>query len=147
MLTRLTIITFAAILITGCSSTGDINQNKIATKTVSEVSSSFIEYPDIQDLVSSFEKKHVNSKYSKSIVEVSGEVIAFSLTEEGLYLVTIRDNKSDVICIFDDSLANKLGTNQDVYKGATITVRGQCHASGLFSSNSFSLDGCRLVSN
>jgi hypothetical protein len=142
-----TTLILTAILITGCSSTGSTTQNKNATKIVNNYASSSIEHPDIQTLITSFEEKSSSSPFSGSVVQLSGEVIAFSLTEEDLYTVTIRDGESDVLCIFNNSVAGQLGDGRPIQDGATITVLGQCFASGLFSSNSFSLDGCKIVSN
>jgi hypothetical protein len=137
----------SAILITGCSSTGSTTQNQNATKIVNNYAPSSIEHPDIQTLVNSFEKDSGSSPFSGSVVQLHGEVIAFSLTEDDLYTITIRDGESDVLCIFDDSVSEQLGEGRTVHNGATVTIQGQCFASGLFSSNSFTLDGCRIVSN
>jgi hypothetical protein len=146
MLIRNTTISFFILFITGCSSTGNVNQNKTASRIVNQVDQSYIERPDFKTLISSFEDNSSSSPYSGSVVELSGKVVAFSLTEDGLYIVTIRKNKDDVLCVFDESLANELGTGKSIHNGANITVHGQCYASGLFSSNVFTLDGCKLVS-
>ena len=140
-------ILLSAILITGCSSTGSTNQNQTATKIVNQVHPSLVEHPDMKTLASSFDEHSGSSSFSGAVVELSGEVISFALTEDDLYTVTIRDGDSEVVCVFNDSIAGKLGDGRVVHNGATITVQGQCNASGLFSANSFSLDGCRIVSN
>ncbi len=135
------------IFVTGCSSTGSTTQNQTATKIVNNYAVTSVEHPDIQTLVKSFESDSGSSPFSGSVVQLSGEVVAFSLTEDDLYTVTIRDGESDVLCVFNNSVANQLGEGRTVHDGATITIQGQCFASGLFSSNSFSLDGCRIVTN
>jgi len=140
-------ILISAMLIIGCSSTGSTNQNRTASKVVEQVDLSNIEQLDIHTLIASFEENSTSSPFSGSVIELTGEVVAFALTEDNLYTVTIRDNDSDVICVFNNSIADKLGDGRAVHDGATITIQGQCFASGLFSSNSFSLDGCRIVSN
>jgi len=144
---QLTTIILSALFITGCSSTGSTNQNQTAAKIVSQVSPSHIERPKLQALTSSFEENSGSSPYSGSVVELSGEVISFASTEDNLYTVTLRNGDSEVLCIFNDSISGQLGDGRVVFNGATITIQGQCFASGLFSANAFSLDGCRIVSN
>lgn len=143
----LTPLFITAVSVTGCSSTGSTTQNQNATKIVTNYAPSSVEHPDIQTLVKSFESGSSSSPFSGTVVQLSGEVVAFSLTENDLYTVTIRDGESDVLCIFNQSVADKLGEGRIVHDGATITIQGQCFASGLFASNSFSLDGCRIVAN
>ncbi len=136
----------SSVLITGCSSTVNTQQNKMATKTVTQVNQSSVEHPSIETLSESFVDKNSSSPFSGTVVELTGKVVAFALTNDSLYTVTIRNGDSEVICVFDDSIAGNLGDGRDIHDGATVTVRGQCFASGLFSSTSFSLDGCRIVS-
>ncbi len=136
----------SAAIITGCSTTGSTHQNRIATKIVSQVNQSSIEHPSIETLSESFLDKSSSSPFSGTIVELTGRVVAFALTDDSLYTVTIQDGDSEVVCVFDNSIAGNLGDDHDIRDGATVTVRGQCFASGLFSSTSFSLDGCRIVS-
>ena len=142
-----TLIILLALLITGCSSTGSTKQNQTATKIVEQVHPSHVEHPEIKTLSTSFNEISGSSPFSGTVVELSGEVISFALTEDNLYTVTIRDGDADVLCIFNDTIAGKLGDGRMIHNGATITIQGQCYASGLFSTNSFSLDGCRIVSN
>jgi hypothetical protein len=134
-------------LITGCNSTGSLSQNQRASKIVSQVQQSHIEKPNIQTLEASFSDNENTSKYSGAVIELSGEVLAFSLTEDDLYTVTIKQDDSHVVCVFDASIADNIGGGRSVRNGAIVIVRGQCFASGLFSSNSFMLDGCSLVNN
>ncbi|MBT7657348.1 MAG: hypothetical protein HN568_02965 [Phycisphaerae bacterium] len=134
-------------LITGCNSTGSLSQNQRASKIVSQVQQSHIEKPNIQMLEASFSDNDNTSKYSGAVIELSGEVLTFSLTDDDLYTVTIKQDDSQVVCVFDDSIADFIGGGRSVSNGAIVTVRGQCFASGLFSSNSFTLDGCSLVNN
>ena len=141
------LIAISILFVTGCSTSGSSNQNLHATKVVEQVDQSVVERPDIQSLNSSFDEQNNASPFSGSVVELTGEVVAFALTEDDLYTVTIRDNNSNVVCVFNNSISGKLGDGREVHDGAIITVRGQCFSSGLFSSHSFSLDGCRIVSN
>ena len=142
-----TLIILSAMLVTGCSSTGSTNQNRTASKIVEQVHPSHVEHPDMKVLTASFQENSGTSPFSGTVVELRGEVISFALTKDNLYTVTIRDGDSEVLCVFNDTLSGKLGDGRTVHNGATITVQGQCYASGLFSSNAFSLDGCRIVSN
>jgi len=72
-------------------------------------------------------------------------VIAYGLTEEGVYTVTLRENDKQALCTFDASISNQLGGGRTISSGATITVRGQCHSSGLFANHPFTLHGCKIV--
>jgi hypothetical protein len=137
----------SAILVTGCSTTGNPNQNRTASKIVENIAQTNVEHLDIVTLNTSFVDERSSSPYTGSVVELSGEVVAFALTEDGLYTVSLKQESSTVICVFNDSIANQLGDDRSIHNGAMITVQGQCYSSGLFSSNSFSLDGCRIVSN
>ena len=139
-------ILFTTILITGCSTVGSKYQNQTATKIVAQVNPSHIERQSIKTLTLSFHNSS-SSPFSGAIVEITGEVVAFALSENNLYTVTISDDGDEAVCVFDDSISGKLGDGREIYSDATITVRGQCAASGLFSSTAFSLNGCRLVSN
>lgn len=141
------LIAISIMFVTGCSTTGSSNRNLQATKVVEQVDQSIVERPDIQSLNTSFGEQNNSSPFSGSVVELTGEVVAFALIEEDLYTVTIRNDESDVVCVFNNSISGKLGDGREVHDGAIITVQGQCFASGLFSANSFSLDGCRIVSN
>lgn len=140
-------IAMSLILITGCSSAGSTSQTKRASKIVSQVQPSLIEKPSMEILAASFGDYDNTSKYSGAVIELSGEVIAYSLTEDGLYTVTINQDDTHIVCVFDDSIAENIGGGRSVCNGATVTVQGQCFASGLFSSNTLTLDGCKLVSN
>ncbi|MBL6996833.1 MAG: hypothetical protein ISR75_00145 [Phycisphaerales bacterium] len=144
---HLLFILFTYTLITGCSTIGSNYQNQAAAKIVGQRDSSNIERHNIGSLNTSFQNNGASSKFSGDIVELTGKVVAFSLTENGLYTVTIQNDESKVVCIFNNSISGKLGDDRAIRSGATVTIQGQCAASGLFSSTSFSLNGCRLVSN
>ena len=141
------IFLFIAILITGCSTVGNKFQNQTAAKIVSQVNPSHIEHQSIQSLTTSFQNNSSSSPFSGAVVELTGEVTAFALNEGDLYTVTIRNDGSEVVCVFDNSISGKLGDGRAIRSGATVTIQGQCVASGLVSSTSFSLNVCRLVSN
>jgi len=104
-----------------------------------------IEKIKIPALHKSFLDERKDSPHNGTIVELSGEVVAFALTEEGLYTVTLRDGDVTAICVFNDSLSDDLGDNRTVRRSASITVRGQCHSAGLFASSPFLVDGCQIV--
>ena len=133
------------ICITGCGSIGSSNQTATAVQMVQQVDQSKIDHIPITTLNESFLGQEYPSPYAGEVVQIAGEVVAFALTEDNQYTVTIRDNNIDVICVFDASLSNQLGDGRPVRNGAVLTIQGQCYASGLFSSNPFTLDGCRIV--
>jgi hypothetical protein len=139
------LLPLAAALITGCSPSNSVIHNKTATNIVLQADHSKINTIEIIDLHTSFLNDRNDSLHNGSIVEISGEVIAFALTKEGLYNVTLRKGDTTVICIFDDSISGNLGDNRSVRKSSELTVQGQCRKSGLFSSSLFTLDGCRIV--
>ena len=93
----------------------------------------------------------LNSQMSKvkieegKIVEISGEVISYEMTEDNRFQVTVRKNGKDAICLFSDLIADNIGTDRDIYRGAKIKVRGQCNRAGLFSATPFIMDGCTLI--
>ena len=106
-----------------------------------------IERVSITDLHDSFLNQDQVKNPDGIVVEVSGNVIAFEMTNDQLYIVTIQENEDDAICVFDASIADQVGHGRLIEHGASLTVQGQCYASGLFSSTPFTLDGCRIVSN
>lgn len=138
------LITVSAI-ITGCSTTNSTSHNTSATKIVMQADTSKVEKIEIPALHKSFLNDHKDSLHNGTVVELRGEVVAFALTEEGLYTVTLRDGDATAICVFDDSISDDLGDSHTVHRSASITVRGQCNSAGLFSSSPFSVDGCRIV--
>ena len=79
------LIAVLILFVTGCSSTGNSSRNLRATKVVEQVNQSTVERPDIQSLILSFGEHNSSSPFSGSVVELTGEVIAFALTEEDLY--------------------------------------------------------------
>ena len=137
----------STLIFTGCSSTGSSTQNTQATKIVRQIDQSHVVKPTMEELHTSFTDSSATSEYSGSVIELTGEVVAYGLTEEGLFTITIEDSDAHVLCTFDDTIANKVGGGRVVSKGKTVTLQGQCFASGLFSSTPFTLDGCTLVSN
>ncbi len=136
-----------SVSITGCSSSGSIFQTTKATNFVQKIDSSKVDAVKIDTLHTSFLQTRDKSPYNETVVEVTGDVVAFALTENDLYTVTLRENDSDAICVFDNSISGNIGDGRKISRGATITVRGQCFTTGLFSSNPFSIDGCHIVEN
>lgn len=133
------------ICITGCGSIGSTNQTATAVQVVQQADQSKINHIPITMLNDSFLDQEIPSPYAGEVVQIVGEVVAFALIVDNQYTVTIRDNNIDVICVFDASLSNQLGDGRPVRNGVTMTIQGQCYSSGLFSSNPFTLDGCRIV--
>jgi len=112
---------------------------------VQQTDTSKIQTVEISDLHDSFLQSRNASQYEETVVDVSGEVVAFSLSEDNRYTITLRDGESDAVCVFDSSISGDIGDGRTVRRGATITIRGKCFTSGLFSSNPFTLDGCHIV--
>jgi hypothetical protein len=67
------------------------------------------------------------------------------MSEDNLYTVTIDDDGTRAVCIFDDSISGNLGDGREIQQNAVLTIQGQCFSSGLFSSTPFTLNGCRIV--
>ncbi|MDG1137667.1 MAG: hypothetical protein P8N28_05330 [Phycisphaerales bacterium] len=133
------------IFITGCSSTNSTARNQKASMIVMQADESKIDTVKISALHGSFLNGQTNSNHNGSIVQITGEVVAFALTEDGLYTITLREGEIDAVCVFDDTISGKLGDGRAIQKSATLTVRGQCHSAGLFASSPFSMDGCQIV--
>ena len=131
--------------INGCSSTGSSQQTNTATNIVLQVDATQVEYVSITDLHDSFVNQNQVKDHEGVVVEVSGRVVAFEMTNNQLYIVTIQEDEDDAICVFDASIVDQVGQGRVIEHGATLTVRGQCYASGLFSSTPFTLDGCQIV--
>jgi hypothetical protein len=144
---RLLFITILSIFftITGCSSTGSSQQTNTATNIVLQVDATQVEHVSITSLHDSFLNQNQTTELEGVIVEVTGRVVAFEMTNNQLYIVTIQEDEDDAICVFDASIADQIGHGRVIEHGATLTVRGQCYASGLFSSTPFTLDGCQIV--
>jgi hypothetical protein len=139
------IFTSVSAITTGCTTTNSTSHNTSATKIVMQADSSKIKTIKIPALHKSFLNDRKDSPHNGTIVELQGEVVAFALTEDGLYTVTLRDGDVTAVCIFNDSISDDLGDNRTVHRSASITIRGQCHSAGLFASSPFSIDGCQIV--
>jgi len=145
MLFQFALLAATIPFITGCGAVGSTSQASIASHAVQQADQSKIMHVPISDLHASTQLGSDPSEYAGKVVEVSGTVVAFALTENNLYSVTLRDNESDAVCIFDNSISGKLGDGRPIRSGASLTVQGQYQASGLFASNPFTLHGCRIV--
>jgi hypothetical protein len=132
-------------LVIGCSSTVSTIKTKAAASSVQQVDSAKVKDVNISELHESFLQSRDQSQFYRTVVDITGEVVAFSLTKDNLYTVTLHDGNQDAVCIFEPSVADSIGEGRTVSKGNTITVRGVCYASGLFSPNTFTLDGCQIV--
>tara|TARA_B100001123_G_scaffold387216_1_gene462281 strand:+ start:129 stop:569 length:441 start_codon:yes stop_codon:yes gene_type:complete len=133
------------LLFTGCSSVGSMKQTRSVSQVVKQIDTNKIEQVAIQELHNAFLDTPSENVYQGTVVEIGGDVIKFEMSEEELYTITIRQNDSDAVCIFDTTISKHVGEGRLIYKGASITIRGQCFASGLFSSQPFTLDGCIVV--
>jgi hypothetical protein len=116
-------------------------------QAVRQVDQSKITAVSIQTVHESFLDQENRSQYAGEILQLTGKVVAYALIAENQYTVTIRENNADAICTFDASLSNQLGDGRPIRFGVTVIIQGQCFASGLFSTNPFTLDGCHIVSN
>lgn len=134
-----------SVIITGCSASNSTAYNSAAQRIVMQADSSKIQTLKISALHNSFLNEHQNSPHNGTILEITGVVVAFALTEDGLYTVTLRDGDATATCVFDDSISGDLGDNRTIYSSASLTVRGQCHSAGLFASSPFTVDGCQIV--
>ena len=132
-------------LITGCSSSGSSGQTLTAMNIVRQADSAKVKQISIAELNHSFLNKSDSTNHQGKVVEISGTVSSFEMTNEQLYIVTIKDNESQAVCIFDSSIAPEVGEGRTIAHGATLTIQGQCFGSGLFSSTPFTLDGCRVT--
>ncbi len=137
----------ALMCVIGCSYTGSSDQTLSAMQAVRQVDQSKITAVSIQTVHESFLDQENRSQYAGEILQLTGKVVAYALIAENQYTVTIRENNADAICTFDASLSNQLGDGRPIRFGVTVIIQGQCFASGLFSTNPFTLDGCHIVSN
>jgi hypothetical protein len=134
-------------LFIGCSSNLSTIKTKSAISSVQQVDSAKVKVVGISELHESFLQSRDRSEYFRTVVDITGEVVAFSLTKDNLYTVTLHDGNQDAVCVFDTNVGNSIGEGRTVSKGNTITIRGECYTSGLFSPNTFTLDGCQIVYN
>ena len=148
-MTRLLATLFAslALIVTGCSSTGSPEQTRTASSVVSQVDPSKVEQLSITRLHEAYLNPASEQPQSGKVIDVSGEVVAYELTEDNRFSVTIRDENKNALCLFSDDIASHVGTGRDIYRGANITIRGQLGKAGLFSSTPFVIDGCPIITN
>ena len=148
-MTRLlaTIVASITLIVTGCSSTGSPEQTRAATTVVSQVDPSKVEQLSLTSLHDAFLNPAIEESQEGKIVDIYGEVIAYELTEDNRFSVTISNNNKDALCLFSDDIASQVGTGRAIYRGAKITVRGKLGKAGLFSSTPFIIDGCAIVNN
>ena len=137
----------ALMCVIGCGYAGSTNQTSTSVQAVQQADQTKIDVVSIKTLHESFLDPENPTKYAGEIVQIIGKVIAFALTAENLYTVTIREGNTDAICVFSASLSNQLGECRSIRYGVTVIIQGQCKASGLFSTNPFILDGCQIVTN
>jgi len=133
------------ICITGCVSIGSTNQPASAVQVVQLADQSKIDHIPITTLNELFIEQENPSPYACEVVPIAGNAVAFAFTASNQYTKPIQIDNIGVICVFDASLSNQLGDGQPVRNVAILTKQGQCYASGLFSSNPFTLNGCCIV--
>ena len=136
-----------ALIVTGCSSTGSAEQTQSASTVVNQVDPSKVEQLSILQLHEAYLDSNITHAHEDSVVDISGEVVAFELTEDNRFSVTIRNDNKDALCLFTDEIADQVGTGRVIFRGANITVRGQLGKAALFSETPFVIDGCVLVTN
>ncbi len=141
------IVASLIVIFTGCSSTGSTEKTQTASTVVNQVDASKVEQLTITRLHDAFLDSTSNSSDEGKVIDVSGEVIAFEMTEDNRFSVTLRDENKDALCLFSDDIANQIGSDKAIHRGANITVRGQLGKAGLFSSTPFVLDGCAIVND
>ena len=132
-------------LITGCSSSNSSQQTMTAMNIVHQADTSKVEHISIAELNHSFLNKSGPTNHQGMVVEISGTVSSFKMTDEQLYIVIIKADDNQAICVFDSSIAGEIGQGRKIEHGAALTIQGQCFGSGLFSSTTFTLDGCRII--
>lgn len=142
---KLFFIPLTAILISSCGSSSNLVTTTKAARVVHQASDESVKQVSIGDLNNSFLGSGSESHINHTVIEITGNVIAYGLTEEGVYTVTLRENDHDAVCTFDESISNQLGGGRSISSGASVTVRGQCQSSGLFASHPFTLHGCKIV--
>ena len=135
------------LLLCGCTASSSVKATAKAARVVNQASDHSVKNIPISELNSSFLNTGADCKYNCAVVEVTGKVIAYGLTEEGVYTLTLQENDKNALCTFDASISNQLGAGRRVCADAMITVRGQCQSSGLFASQPFSIHGCKISEN
>jgi archaeosine-15-forming tRNA-guanine transglycosylase len=142
---KLFFIPLTAILLSSCSSSSNLITTTKAARVVHQASDETVGRVSIGDLNSSFLESGSESNYNHSVIEIAGNIIAYGLTEEGVYTVTLRENDHEALCTFEESISKQLGGGRTISSGASVTVRGQCQSTGFFASHPFTLHGCKIV--
>lgn len=145
---KLLIPVFTSMLVLcSCSSNSNIQETVRAARVVSQADGNSIEQLSIASLTNSFLKAGSECHHHDTVVEISGEVVAYGLVDGGVYTITLRQDDKDAMCMFDDTISDQLGGGREVSSGANLVIRGQCQSSGFFASHSFILNGCSLITN
>ena len=134
------------LVLTCCSSGTDIQKTTKATRVVNQAGEKSIQHVSIESLTSAFLESGSKCHHNDTVVEITGEVIAYGLVDGGVYTITLRRNDKEALCLFDNTISKELGSGRRVSSGATLIIRGQCQSSGLFESNPFTLNGCKVIS-
>jgi len=95
-------------LLFSCSSSNNLITTTKAARVVHQASDETVNQESIGDLNSSFLDSGSESNHNHTIIEITGDVIAYGLTEDGVYTVTIRENDQEALCTFDASISNQL---------------------------------------
>ena len=138
---------FSIYSLVSCGTTNSLQVTSKANRVVSQASDLAVKEVSIEHLTSSFLESGSDSQHNHVVVEITGLVVAYGLTEGGVYTVTLRQDNKDALCTFDPSVSNQFGGGRKVSSGAEVTLRGQCQSSGLFASHPFTLHGCKIVRN
>ena len=132
-------------MLIGCGTTTNLQTTVKATRVVGQASDHAVNEVSIESLTSSFLESNSESEHNHAVVEITGTVVAYGLTDGGVYTVTLRQNNKDALCTFSPSISDQFGGGRKVSSGALLKLRGQCQSSGLFASQTFTLHGCIII--
>ena len=144
---KLLLLPITLLLLFGCNGSNNLKTTTKAARVVHQASDHTVKQLPISNIKNSFIENGSESNHNHSVIEISGEVIAYGLTEDGVYMVTLREDGHEALCTFDASISDQMGGGRTVSSGSSITVREQCQSSGLFASHPFTLHGCKIVTD
>lgn len=134
-------------ILASCGTTNNLQDTTKATRVVGQASDHTVKEVSIEHLTSSFLESGSDSQHNHVVVEITGLVVAYALTEGGVYTVTLRQDNKDALCTFSPSVSDQIGGGRKISAGAELRLRGQCQSSGLFANHPFTLHGCKIIEN
>ncbi|MDP7009168.1 MAG: hypothetical protein QGI78_06320 [Phycisphaerales bacterium] len=143
--------TFFSLLITtlalmSCGSTIGLQTTTKAARVVSQSGDQHIKLVPIDELHTAFLQTGASCDFNHTVVDVQGTVVAYGLTKEGVYTITLEQNGQGALCTFDEAVASEFGTDGTVFANTTLVIRGQCQSTGLLANQPFAIHGCKIVS-